>query len=204
MSGVRTALDVDALAVNAGALEGVADLRRDAWGHGLARVAPVLAASGITAAVFDDGVRVDGLSAAATPTIDGRALFGLPSAPVLRAWGTVQALKTLRAGEGVSYGHTHRATVDTTVALVTGGYGDGIVRALGNRVSVEVGGRLAPIVGRVAMDVCVVDVGDAAASPGDEVVFFGGDGPARDALATWEQATGLTAAELVCTVGLRS
>ncbi|HCM49435.1 MAG TPA: alanine racemase, partial [Microbacterium sp.] len=72
-----------------------------------------------------------------------------------------------------------------------------------NQVSVEVRGALYPIVGRVAMDVCVVDIGDADIARGDEVIYFGGDGPAGPALATWEAASGLTAAELVCALGLR-
>ncbi|HCU79223.1 MAG TPA: alanine racemase, partial [Microbacterium sp.] len=56
---------------------------------------------------------------------------------------------------------------------------------------------------RVAMDVCVVDIGDADIARGDEVIYFGGDGPAGPALATWGAASGLTAAELVCALGLR-
>lgn len=113
----------------------------------------------------------------------------------------VVATKALRAGEGVSYGYTHRAVADTRVALVAGGYGQGLVRGIGNSVSVEVAGELRPIVGRVAMDVFVVDIGSLAVSPGDEVVLFG-SGLVRDELAEWTEATGLTAAEIVCAVGL--
>ena len=53
------------------------------------------------------------------------------------------------------------------------------------------------------MDVCVVDIGDADVARSDEVIYFGGEGPAGPALATWEAASGLTAAELVCALGLR-
>ena len=52
------------------------------------------------------------------------------------AVGTVLVVKPLRAGEGVSYGYTHRAARDTRIALVVGGYAQGIVRALGNRAPV--------------------------------------------------------------------
>ena len=113
------------------------------------------------------------------------------------------SIKALRAGEGVSYNYTHIAPRDTRIALVSGGFGQGVARSLGNQVSVEVRGALYPIVGRVAMDVCVVDIGDADIARGDEVIYFGGDGPAGPALATWGAASGLTAAELVCALGLR-
>jgi len=112
-----------------------------------------------------------------------------------RALGT----KPLRKGEGVSYGYTHRAPHDTTVALVTGGYAQGVVRSLGNAVTVSIDGRRHRIVGRVAMDVSVVDVDHAAVTRGAEVVFFG-----DPSLAEWTDATGWTAAEIVAAVGVRA
>lgn len=209
MTVLRAELDIDAITARATDAGGVADLRRDAWGHGAAAVARALASAGVRAAQVDPAdraaVTAAGLTATdAVPTIDGRMLFGLPREPALRVSTRVLAVKRLLAGEGVSYGYTHRAGTDTRIALIGGGYGQGVVRALGNRISVELGGRLHPVVGRVAMDVCVVDISDAPVAPGDEVVYFGGDGPARDALATWESASGLSAAELVCAVGLRA
>lgn len=209
---VTTAVDLGALAsraeaVLAGAVGHViVDLRRDAWGHGLDLVAPVLAEVGVRAARTDADARPAAAAAgltttAAEPTVDGRVLFGLPDAPVMHATGRVLSTKALRAGEGVSYGYTHRAPHDTQVALVSGGYAQGIVRALGNRATVSVAGERHPIVGRVAMDVCVVDIGQAAVSAGDEVTYFGGSAAS---LSDWEAATGMTAEELVCAVGLRA
>jgi alanine racemase len=216
-SALRAILSAGALGANAAeavrrAGEGaVADLRRDAWGYGADVVAEALARAGARAARADeqdaDAVRAAGLTVTdAAPTLDGRLLLGLPGGdgdPAMRLTSRVLSLKRLRAGEGVSYGYTHRAAADTRIALVAGGYGQGIVRALGNRASVEVGGLLRPIVGRVAMDVCVVDVGDAPIAPGDEVILFGGIGPAHGALAEWEAATGLLGAELVCAIAQR-
>ncbi|MET0303857.1 MAG: alanine racemase C-terminal domain-containing protein [Microbacteriaceae bacterium] len=211
MTVLRARLDLDALAERARDLDphDVVDLRRDAWGHGAGRVAAVMADAGLRAARVDPDARAAvtaaGLTATdAAPTVDGGRLFGGADAPVLRASSSVVSVKRLLAGEGVSYGYTHRAAVDTRIALVAGGYGQGIVRALGNRIEVEIAGRLHPVVGRIAMDVCVVDIGDSSIAPGDEVVFFGGDGAARRALATWVDATGLSAAELVCAVGLHA
>ncbi len=163
-------------------------------------------------------LRAEGLAAtdADEPDIDVDLLYGLPegagsgSRPVMRLTGTVMSLKPLHRGEAVSYGYTHRAAADTTLALVTGGYAQAIVRALGNRAHVEMHGRLHAIVGRIAMDVCVIDLGNAdrltgaPVAEGDEVTYFGGSGPAREALREWSAATGLTAAELVCAAGLRA
>ncbi|MFD5214934.1 alanine racemase C-terminal domain-containing protein [Microbacterium sp. NPDC058345] len=201
----------------------VADLRRDAFGHGLLPVARAVLGAGVERVRVDDDdqermLRGHGLNATTRdePDIDPALLYGLPDdaaperRPVMRLAGRVMSLKPLRRGEAVSYGYTHRAPSDTTVALVTGGYAQAIVRALGNRADVEVLGTLRPIVGRVAMDVCVVDLqdpGHATSSdikPGAEVTFFGGTGPARRALREWSTATGLTTTELVCAAGLRA
>ncbi|QTV79729.1 alanine racemase C-terminal domain-containing protein [Microbacterium sp. NIBRBAC000506063] len=194
----------------------VADLRGDAFGHGVAEVAPIVHDAGARALLVGSGrvaeaLRRSGLPAIVEgePDIDGDALYGLPGSgldPVMRLSGQVLSTKPLRAGEAVSYGYTYRATVDTTVALVTGGYAQGVVRALGNRVRVQVGGELVPIVGRVAMDVCVVDLQapSPAVADGTEVVFFGGSGPVKDGLAAWAEATGLSAAELITVAGSKA
>lgn len=139
--------------------------------------------------------------------VDSSILFGLPGSgvrPALRLEGTVLSTKSLEVGDGVSYGYLYRAPAKTRVALVTGGYAQGIVRSLGNRAKVEIAGEVHPIVGRVAMDVCVIEIGDALIEAGDRVVFFGGDGPAADHLADWGSITGLTAAELVTVVGMNA
>ncbi|MFT4234941.1 MAG: alanine racemase [Microbacterium sp.] len=109
----------------------------------------------------------------------------------------VLSTKPLKAGEGVSYGYRHRASRDTTVALVACGYAQGVVRCLGGVAHVDINGVRRPIIGRVAMDVCVVDVdpalGEVAA--GDPVIFFG-DGAVAEELQVWSDASGLTLAEL--------
>ncbi|MFB7250657.1 alanine racemase [Microbacterium sp. NPDC056234] len=195
-----------------------ADLRRDAWGHGVSEVATALIEQGVRRALVDDEdtvrrLRGAGLDAATTGVadIDPFLLYGLPDEhgtlrtdPVMSLSGRVMSTKPLRAGEAVSYGYTYRAAADTIVALVTGGYAQGIVRALGNRADVEVAGVRRPIVGRVAMDVCVVDVGDVHAAPGDDVTFFGGRGVVAGELAHWRAATGLGIPELVTVAGLHA
>lgn len=141
--------------------------------------------------------------------VDPALLYGLPDAdgtlrtrPVMRLVGRVLSTKPLRAGDAVSYGYTHRAESDTTAALITGGYAQGIVRALGNEAHVEIRGTMRPIIGRVAMDVCVVDVASpTGAATDDEVTYFGGTGPAAPNLARWSSVTGMSAGELLTVAG---
>lgn len=191
-----------------------ADLRRDAWGHGVLEVARMAEIGGIRRFLVDDeetadGIREAGMDAVTdgSSDIDPHLLYGLPgagTAPVMSLVGTVMSTKPLRPGDAVSYGYTHRAVSDTTVALVTGGYAQGIVRALGNHGHAEIDGVLRPIIGRVAMDVCVIDLQGADAAEGAEVTYFGGTGPARDALADWTRITGLTVGELAAVAGMSS
>ena len=188
-------------------------LRADAWGHGARLVQAVLDAEGFIRA---DGRLVEprddsGASATPgpTPLLSAAQLFGLPGpdaavAPALRLTGTVLSVKDLRSGEGVSYGYAYRAAADTRIALVTGGYAQGVVRGLGGVVDVAIAGERRPIVGRVAMDVCVVEIADAAARRGDEVLFLGDPARGEPSLGEWARATGLTAGELVTVVGLRA
>lgn len=193
----------------------IADLRRDAWGHGVVGVAQAVVAAGAAAVLVDSDAEVETLALEGIEAvtrgdadIDTGLLYGLPNAdgvlrtrPVMRLVGRVLSTKALKAGDAVSYGYTHRAPVDTTAALITGGYAQGIVRALGNRADVDVDGALRPIIGRVAMDVCVIDAADSAVEPGDEVTYFGGTGPARSNLARWTEVTGLTGGELIAVAG---
>lgn len=105
---------------------------------------------------------------------------GLDLRPAMTARADLALVKRLAAGEGVSYGHTWVAERDTVVGLVPVGYGEGVLRAAGNRVNVWIGGAERPIRGRVCMDQFVVDLGpdglDADGrpiAPGADVVLFG-------------------------------
>lgn len=194
----------------------MADLRADAFGHGVRETARVVRDAGARRVLVDDAELAESLTAEGieavtdgAPDIDSILVYGLPGSgltPAMTLTGRVLSHKLLRAGEAVSYGYTYRAERDTTIALVTGGYAQGIVRALGNHAAVGVGPAMRPIVGRVAMDVCVVDLQavGAADDDADEVVYFGGTGPAREALATWVQTTGMRATELVAVAGAKA
>ncbi|HEY4247778.1 MAG TPA: alanine racemase [Lacunisphaera sp.] len=87
----------------------------------------------------------------------------------------VGLVKRLPAGTGISYGRTHRLTRDSTVAILTAGYGDGIARAGSNRAQVLIHGQRCPVLGRVTMDQTIVDITDVPApvKSGDNVVLVG-------------------------------
>ncbi len=97
--------------------------------------------------------------------------------PVL-TWRTVVGqVKRVPAGETVGYGRSWQALRDTVLAVLPVGYADGYPRALGNRARVLVKGVPAPVVGRVCMNIMMVDVTDIpGVRVGDPVVLLGREG----------------------------
>lgn len=113
-------------------------------------------------------------------------------------------VKRIDVGERVSYGGTWTAGEATYVGLVPLGYADGLPRSAGNVESVLVGERLCPIVGRMAMDQCVVDLGPSSvARPGDEVVVFGPGGRGERTADEWASSLGTIGYEIVTRMGSR-
>ena len=128
------------------------------------------------------GLALYGLS----PLEDGDpAVLGLR--PVMRLVSTVINLKDIPAGHGASYGLTFTAATDTRFALVPGGYGDVLPRAASNRAEVAIRGRRYPVVGRIAMDQMIIDIGagNNEVAIGDEAVIFGPGGPSAAEWGTW-------------------
>jgi len=100
--------------------------------------------------------------------------------PVLTLKARVIHLKHVPAGTAISYGMTYTTAKPTRIATVPIGYADGYSRRLSNRGCMLVRGRRAPIVGRVCMDLTMLDVGDIeAVKLDDEVVVIGPQGPER-------------------------
>lgn len=141
----------------------------------------------------------------------GIAMYGLPPGPQVEM-GSLRPAMTLRAslasvkrvsaGHGVSYGFTWRAPRDTTIALVPVGYADGIPRTA-KGAQIQLAGERVPVVGRIAMDQFVVDVGDREVMPGDEVIVWGpGDvgEPTAQEWAVWDDTIGY---EIVTRLGVR-
>ena len=74
----------------------------------------------------------------------------------------------------MSYGAEAEVESDTTIATLAIGYGDGVPRSLGSRGLIEINDMVVPIVGRVTMDMIMVDVEDTPVAPGDVATIFGG------------------------------
>jgi alanine racemase len=87
---------------------------------------------------------------------ESSAAFGL--IPVMTLASTVIAVRRVPRGETVGYGGAWSAPRDSQIAIIAGGYGDGLLRSLKTGTPVLVNGRRAPLVGRVAMDMIAVDV----------------------------------------------
>ncbi|MGH3959980.1 alanine racemase [Mycobacterium sp.] len=95
--------------------------------------------------------------------------------PAMTVKCVVVLVRSVRAGEGVSYGYTWIADRDTNLALLPVGYADGVFRALSGRLDVLINGRLRRGVGRICMDQFVVDLGPGSpdVAEGDEAILFG-------------------------------
>src|SRR5262249_6743541 len=98
--------------------------------------------------------------------------------PALTWKATVLAVKDLEAGALIGYGGMHRAARPMRIAVLAAGYADGIPHRLGNRGHVILpGGKLAPIVGAVSMDLTTIDAtGSPNLRPGDAVMLLGAEG----------------------------
>jgi alanine racemase len=97
--------------------------------------------------------------------------------PALTLKARITHVKRVPAGTRISYGGTWQASRPTTIATVPVGYGDGYSRSLSNRGQMLVHGRCAPIVGRVCMDLTMIDVGHIDdVRMEDEVVLIGRQG----------------------------
>ena len=94
--------------------------------------------------------------------------------PAMQFNSRVLQVKTVEAGTGVSYGHTYVTDKKTTIAVLPVGYEDGLSRSLSNKGEVLIHGRRAPIIGRICMNLCMVDVSAIeSVQAGDEVVLLG-------------------------------
>ncbi len=114
---------------------------------------------------------------------------------------TIAQIKTVPAGEGIGYGNTAVADKERKTATISIGYADGYPRALSNGESyVLIHGKKAKIVGRICMDMCMVDVTHIPeAKDGDEVIVFG-EGLSLTRLAEW---AGTIAYELMTGISQR-
>ncbi len=124
--------------------------------------------------------------------------------PAMQVRARVLHVKTLEKGESVSYGRTYTARKKIKVATIAMGYADGILRSLSNKGAFLIKGKKVPIVGRVCMDMTIVDASAVSGvKAGDAATFFGREGKAF--LPVEEQAAhaGTISYEILCGIGDR-
>jgi len=121
--------------------------------------------------------------------------------PVMELRTTVVLIKKIKKGETVSYGRTWTAAQDTNIAVLPVGYSDGLPRLASGKWQAVIGGKTYPIIGRICMDLCCVDLGtDSNVRRWDEAVIFGGS--AKDAAALAAEV-GTIPYEITCNVSER-
>jgi len=144
----------------------------------------------------------------------GVAFYGIPPYPgassvvhlksVLTWKSRVIFLKTVPAESSISYARTWTAKRPTRVATLAAGYADGLPRLLSNKGGVLLHGRRAPILGRVTMDMTMVDVTDIPeCRVGDEAVLLGRQGNEEITAQEIADAAETNAYEILCGIGAR-
>ncbi len=108
--------------------------------------------------------------------------------PIMRVQTKVLVVRDLPVGVGVSYGGQFRTTRPSRIATLPVGYADGYSRALSNKAEVLIHGHRAPILGRICMDMCMIDVTDVPhhVRAGDVVVLMGQQG--SEDISAWDLA----------------
>jgi alanine racemase len=124
--------------------------------------------------------------------------------PVLSWRTSILQLKKVPRGTSISYGQTFITERESVIATLPVGYADGYPRLLSNRGEVLVRGRRAPVIGRVCMDLTMIDVTDIRnVEQGDEVVLLGRQNAAEisaDEMATWASTISY---EILTSIGAR-
>ncbi len=93
--------------------------------------------------------------------------------PVMRLKSKIISIKNLAQGASVSYGGIWKSNSDTRIATVAMGYADGYPRNIPSETPVWVNNRLVPIIGRVCMDMLIIDLGSSSKDHvGDDVIFW--------------------------------
>ena len=123
--------------------------------------------------------------------------------PVMELKSHIAYIKEVEANVAVSYGGTYVTSRKTRIATIPVGYGDGYPRSLSNKGYVLIGGKKAPIIGKVCMDQFMVDVTDIPAEELQEVTLMGRDGEEELPVERLSELSGRFPYEFVCDIGKR-
>ncbi len=146
----------------------------------------------------------------------GIALFGLyPSEdvdkskidlkPAMTLKANVTLVKTVEPGTCVSYGRIFTTGRESRIATIPIGYADGFSRLLATKAKVLINGEAVPVIGKICMDQCMLDVTDLKEEVrvGDEVVIFGKQGDREITIEEVAAGIGTINYEVICIIGKR-
>jgi len=124
--------------------------------------------------------------------------------PVMSLKTSIVHIKKVPAGEYISYGRTFKTEKESIIATLPIGYADGYNRLLSNKGKVIVNGKLAPIVGRVCMDQCMIDVTSIEdLKVGDLVTIMGEENGVSYTAEDIASEIGTISYEVICNVNKR-
>jgi alanine racemase len=124
--------------------------------------------------------------------------------PAMRLVTELSHKKYVEAGKGIGYGLSYTTKEKTLVGTLPLGYADGLNRSLSNRGYVALRGKKAPIVGRICMDQCMIDLtGITEAMIGDRVIVFGDSCEGEPHVDDVSELRGTIAHEVICNVSRR-
>jgi len=127
----------------------------------------------------------------------------IPLKPLMELETQIVYIKKIDKGTSVSYGRTWASDRDTYIATLPIGYADGLSRRLSPGLTVRSEGKTYPVVGRICMDQCMIDIGpEPTARKWDKVTIFGPD-PEGPSAATLADRLGTISYEVTCAVNKR-
>ena len=129
---------------------------------------------------------------------------GLRLAPAMEIKSRIIAVSEYEAGDKISYGCTFTADKKMKIAVLPIGYADGLHRVLSGKIDVLIHGQRCRQIGRICMDMCMVDVTDLPnVASGDVATIFGHDGEETISVNELAEKAGTISYEIVCAVSPR-
>jgi len=124
--------------------------------------------------------------------------------PVMSLYSRIELLKQVKKGERLGYGGTFETSRDSVIATIPIGYDDGYRRALSNKSRVIVRDQFAPVVGRVSMDLTIIDVTDVqGVAVDDQVTLLGSAGACAITAEDLGELAGTISYEITCGISNR-
>lgn len=136
-----------------------------------------------------------------SPAVEAKARL----APVMSFKTTIVLIKDFPPGYGIGYNSTYITRRETRIATIPVGYGDGYGVVLSNKGEALIKGKRAPIVGRISMDLCTIDITDIpGCAVGDEVVLLGKQGDEYISANEIAAKANTISYEVLCALGKRA